>query len=74
MQIEMGRPRKRSDDEILPLSFKVAPDLVAALDAEAAKQTAELPPGRAKVSRTDVIRQALYEWLASRPAKPKRSK
>lgn len=73
LAVDLGRPRKRSPEENLILSFQVGPDLIAALDGEAARQTAEQPSGRAKVSRTDIVRQALHEWLEARGAlKPKK--
>lgn len=61
---DVGRPRKRTSDETVTLGFRVDPALVSALDTEAERQSAEQPPGKARVSRTDVIKMALYKWLA----------
>ncbi|MGB8298059.1 MAG: hypothetical protein WCG85_21785 [Polyangia bacterium] len=36
------------------------------MDAEAERMSAEQPPGRAKLSRTEMIKIALFEWLAAR--------
>lgn len=76
MPPEMGRPRKRQPGEDVILGFKVSQDLVSALDDEAEARSDAQEPGRAKVSRTDVIRVALHEWLAgeARPLKKRRLK
>lgn len=65
----VGRPRKRGLNESTSLGFKVDPELLRALDAEAERMSALQPPGRAKVSRTEVIKVVLYEWLAKKRAK-----
>lgn len=67
----MGRPRKTRPEESVALGFKVEPDLVQALDAEAVRLSAEQPLGRAKVSRTEVIKTVLYAWLGDRKRRQK---
>jgi hypothetical protein len=62
----LGRPRIRPLTESIALGFKAAPDLVQALDQEAARLTAERGPGASKVSRTEVIKLVLAKWLADR--------
>lgn len=66
---DVGRPRTRPPGETLSLGIKVNPALAAALDEEAKIMTAEQPPGRATISRGELIRIALHEWLAARAAK-----
>ena len=61
----VGRPRKRPIGENTVLSFKVGDDLIAMLDAEAKAMSAEQPPGRASVSRGELIRILLHEGLAA---------
>lgn len=63
---EVGRPRKSRPGESTALGFKVEPDLVRALDEEAERMTSKQEPGRGKVSRTEVIKMVLYQWLADR--------
>lgn len=53
------------------LGFKVDPALVAALDAEAIRQTKARPTGHAKVSRTEVVKGVLYAWLAQQQKRAK---
>ena len=67
---DVGRPRIRPLTESIALGFKAAPDLVQALDAEAARLTAERGPGASKVSRTEAIKVILAKWLADQ-AKPR---
>jgi hypothetical protein len=64
--MDVGRPRTRPPGETTTLSFKAEPKLLEALDAEAERMSAEQPPGRAKLSRTEMIKIALFEWLAAR--------
>ena len=63
---DVGRPRTRPLGETLSLGIKVDPKLAAALDAEVKLMNAEQPPGRASISRGELIRIALHEWLAAR--------
>jgi hypothetical protein len=67
---DVGRPRIRPLDETAALSFKVSPALIRALDAEAARLTAERGPGASKVSRTEAVKVILARWLESQ-AKPR---
>jgi len=67
---DVGRPRIRPLDETAALSFKVSPALIHALDAEAARLTAERGPGASKVSRTEAVKIILNRWLADR-SKPR---
>ncbi len=64
--LDVGRPRTRPLGETLSLGIKIDPKLAEALDAEAARMTAERPPGSAKISRGELIRVILLEWLAAR--------
>ncbi len=63
---DVGRPRTRPPGETLSLGIKVDPKLAEALDAEVKLMNAEQPPGRASISRGELIRIALHEWLAAR--------
>jgi hypothetical protein len=63
---DVGRPRTRPAGETLSLGIKVDPKLVDLLDKEAKIMSAEQPPGRAAISRGELIRIALHEWLAAR--------
>ena len=65
---DVGRPRTRPPGETLSLGIKVDPKLAEALDAEVKVMNAEQPPGRASISRGELIRIALHEWLATRAA------
>ena len=67
---DVGRPRTRPPGEDTILSFKVESKLVKALDAEAARMSAERPEGSARISRTEAIKVVLYRWLESQ-AKPR---
>jgi hypothetical protein len=67
---DVGRPRVRALTETINIGFKADPDLVRALDEEAARLTAERGPGASKVSRTEVIKVVLARWLAER-SKPR---
>ena len=62
---DVGRPRIRPLDETAALSFKVSPELIRALDAEAVRLTAERGPGASKVSRTEAVKVILARWLDS---------
>lgn len=66
---EVGRPRKRDVDEETILSFRVTPDLRKALDAEVARANAD-QPGRS-MSRTELIKIVLYDWLKRGAKLPK---
>jgi hypothetical protein len=68
---DVGRPRIRPLDETAALSFKVSPELIRELDAEAARLTVERGPGASKVSRTEAVKVILAKWLAARTAKPR---
>jgi hypothetical protein len=71
----LGRPRTRPVGESTILSLKVEDELIRLLDAEAKTMSAEQPPGRASVSRGELVRIALHEWLAARAkARAERSK
>lgn len=63
---DVGRPRVRALTETINIGFKAEPELVRALDDEAARLTAERGPGASKVSRTEVIKVVLARWLADR--------
>jgi hypothetical protein len=63
---DVGRPRTRPPGETLSLGIKVDPKLADALDAEAKLMSAEQPPGRSAISRGELIRIVLHEWLAQR--------
>jgi hypothetical protein len=63
---DVGRPRKRPPGETLTLSFKAAPSLIDALDKEAAIMSSEQPPGRSLISRSELVKIALHQWLESR--------
>lgn len=67
---DVGRPKTRPPGEDTILSFKVESKLVKALDAEAARMSAERPAGSARISRTEAIKVVLYRWLESQ-AKPR---
>jgi hypothetical protein len=66
----LGRPRVRPPGEDTILSFKVEARLIKALDAEAARMSAERPTGSSRISRTEAIKVILYRWLET-PAKPR---
>ena len=70
---DVGRPRTRPPGEDTILSLKVTDDLVSALDAEAKAMNADQPPGRAAISRGELIRILLHEGLAAH-AKARASK
>jgi hypothetical protein len=65
---KVGRPRVRPLNETVPLSIKIDPDLMRALDTEVEAANVGLPLGRARVSRGELIRMALHEWIATRKA------
>jgi hypothetical protein len=67
---EVGRPRKRHDDETAVLSFRVRPELVRALDDEAARQSKLQDAWRPKLSRSDVVKLVLYGWLDEQRKNP----
>jgi hypothetical protein len=48
------------------LSFKVEDELVHLLDEETAAFNREQPRGRSAVSRGELVRLALYEWIEAR--------
>jgi hypothetical protein len=62
---DVGKHRKWADEEIGVLSFKVGGDLIRALDEEAKAMSAEQPPGRAAISRGELVRILLHEGLAA---------
>ena len=68
---DVGRPRVRALTETINIGFKAEPDLVRALDEEAAHLTAERGPGASKVSRTEAIKVILAKWLAARAERTK---
>jgi hypothetical protein len=68
---DVGRPRIRPLDETAALSFKVPPALIRALDAEAARLTAERGPGASKASRTEAVKVILAKWFADHSPKLK---
>ena len=73
--VDVGRPRKRGDDEDSSLSFRVSDALIRSLDAEAEAMNKEQEPGRPRLSRGDVCRILLHEGLTAhskaRAAKPR---
>jgi len=66
----VGRPRTRPLTETIALGFKAEPELVEALDAEAERMSKERPAGSSRISRTEVIKIILHEWLAARSKRP----
>jgi hypothetical protein len=48
------------------LSFKVEDELVRFLDEETVAFNREQPRGRSAVSRGELVRLALYEWIEAR--------
>jgi hypothetical protein len=67
----VGRPRSKTTKpgELMNVAFKLDGGLVAQIDALADRMSAERP-GLA-VSRTDIVRIAIHEYLAAHPAKRK---
>jgi hypothetical protein len=68
---DVGRPRVRALTETINIGFKADPELVRALDEEAAHLTSERGPGASKVSRTEAIKVILAKWMADRSKKPR---
>lgn len=64
---DVGRPRKNDPNETAPIGFRVTPELRDALDEVVQRVNAERP-GRS-MSRTELIKLVLYDWL-KRGAKP----
>ena len=62
----VGRPRVRPAGEPTVLSFKVEDELVRFLDEETIAFNREQPRGRSAVSRGELVRLALYEWIEAR--------
>jgi hypothetical protein len=60
----------RALTETINIGFKADPELVRALDEEAARLTADRGPGASKVSRTEAIKVILARWLTDR-SKPR---
>jgi hypothetical protein len=67
----VGRPRTRPVGESTILSLKVEDELIRLLDEAAKAMSAAQPVGRASVSRGELVRIALHEWLAAYKAKSK---
>jgi len=65
----VGRPRTRPVGESTILSLKVEDELIHALDEAAKAMSAEQPAGRASISRGELVRIALHEWLAAYKAR-----
>jgi predicted transcriptional regulator len=65
----VGRPRTRPVGESTILSLKVEDELIRALDEAAKTMSAEQPAGRASISRGELVRIALHEWLATYKAR-----
>jgi hypothetical protein len=65
--LDVGRPRARPEDEDTILSFRVSDATIKALDAEAARLTAERGPGASKVSRTEMVKMIIARWMGERP-------
>lgn len=63
---DVGRPRTRPPGPKTTLSFQVSEDLVAVLDTEAARMTAERGLGASKVTRSELVNMILSEWAAAR--------
>lgn len=64
-------PPKPPKDEAIQINLRIPQELVTLLDALVEKRSAERPG--TSVSRSDVIREALYkEVRAELPEKPKR--
>src|SRR5450631_2930777 len=62
----VGKHRKWADDDVAVLSFKVEGRLIHLLDEETQTWNSEQPGGHAAVSRGELVRIALHEWLAAR--------
>lgn len=72
---DVGRPRVRAPNETINIGFKAEPELVRALDEEAARLAVERRSqglGTSKVSRTEAIKVILDNWLKqrSKPSRP----
>jgi len=67
---DVGRPRTRPPGPKTTLSFQVSDELVAILDAEAARMTAERGLGASKVTRSELVNIILAKW-ASAHSKPR---
>lgn len=63
----MGRPRKRPPGTSTTLSFWASDELIAALDEAAERLSAKRPAGQSRLSRGDLVRTILHEWLAAQP-------
>ena len=63
---DVSRPRVRGLNETINIGFKADPELVRALDEEAARLTVDRGPGASKVSRTEAIKVILARWMAER--------
>ena len=62
----VGRPRIRPPGEPTVLSFKVEDELVRLLDEETEIMNREQPRGRSAISRGELVRLALYDWIEQR--------
>jgi hypothetical protein len=65
---DVGKHRKWADDDVAVLSFKVEGKLIHLLDEETKTYNSEQAAGHAAVSRGELVRIALHEWLAARAA------
>src|ERR1017187_917994 len=65
---DVGKHRKWADDDVAVLSFKVEGKLIHLLDEETKTYNGEQAAGPAAVSRGELVRIALHEWLAARAA------
>ncbi|MGD0837034.1 MAG: hypothetical protein ABSB49_10380 [Polyangia bacterium] len=61
---DVGRPRTRPPGPKTTLSFQVSDEIVAALDSEAARMTAERGLGASKVTRSELVNIILAKWAA----------
>jgi hypothetical protein len=68
--LDVGRPRTRPPGPKTTLSFQVSEEIVATLDAEAARMTAERGLGASKVTRSELVNIILAKW-ASAHSKPR---
>jgi hypothetical protein len=67
---DVGRPRKNPESEETILSFRVNAELRDKLDEVVARANAE-QPGRS-MSRTELIKIVLYDWLNRSAKVPKK--
>ena len=62
---DVGRPRTRPPGPKTTLSFQVSEEIIATLDGEAARMTAERGPGASKVTRSELVNIILAKWATA---------